>query len=195
VKIIDLIKFASDDLKNGIQSIFYKSEIKNKKFTYLRKLFYTLTILFFSLLAITGFSPAIFLGEQLSNVLLIIHVTIAPLFAVSLMLFVIFWALKQQFGEEDFKTAQSLINKKSVEPAQSHIFWNKIYFWLFAVLSLPAILSMIVSMYPIFGTEGQIVLLGVHQYTVLALAIIVAFHLFGRYRLQAETNTSDKKKK
>ena len=194
VEISSLSKCALDDFKNGIQSIFNKLEREKEKFNYLRKLFYMTTILLFLILAITGFSPALLLGSHLSGALLIIHVTIAPLFAVSLMLFVLFQALRQQFDEADFKTAQSLIKKKTVDPNQSHHFWNKVYFWIFSIISLPAILSMVVSMYPIFGTEGQITLLGIHQYSVLALAIIVAFHLFGRFRLQAESAASTNKK-
>lgn len=181
----------SYDLKSALIGILNWSAKRDTKFAFLRKFFYRLMILLFIILALTGFSPPLLFGAHLSGILLIIHVTIAPLFVFSFMLFVILWALLQQFDKNDFETVQCLIKKEEVDPHKFDAFMNKLYFWLFTVIALPAIMSMILSMYPIFGTEGQIALLNVHRYSVLALAVIIVLHLFGRYRMELSSANQD----
>jgi hypothetical protein len=69
-------------------------------------------VILFIILALTGIIPVVFLGEQISGLLLIIHVTIAPFFAVALMLTAIFWAHFQQFDHSDFIYVKYLRIKK-----------------------------------------------------------------------------------
>ena len=58
---------------------------------------------------------------------------------------------------------------------------QKISFWLIVLVSLPVILSILLTMYPLFGTHGQEVLLYLHEYSALILVlVVVANFLFGQ---------------
>ncbi len=87
-------------------SQFYKrlmmSEFKSDFYKSFRYFFISISVILFIMLALTGIIPVVFLGEQMSGLLLIIHVTIAPFFVVALMLTAIFWAHFQQFDHSDF---------------------------------------------------------------------------------------------
>ncbi len=178
-------KWDVNRLKNSfIQEIsqFYKrlmmSEFKSDFYKSLRYLFISISVILFIILALTGIIPVVFLGKQMSGLLLIIHVTIAPFFVVALMLTAIFWAHFQQFDHSDFIYVKYLrIKKEGQNPdINLHNFWPKVYFWLFLTFAVPAILSMIFSMFPYFGTEGQIAMLNIHRYSTLVLLIIVLFY-------------------
>jgi len=60
----------------------------------------------------------------------------------------------------------------------------KLTFWLAMVLSVPVSLSMLASMFTIFGTHGQEVLFSIHQYTSLALVSSAFIHLYLLLRYQ-----------
>jgi len=147
-----------------------------------RYAFYLMSGFFFVLLALSGFISTLIFGEHLSGLLLILHVTAAPFFVLSLMLFLLFRAHFQQFDAADFSALKTFREKrKSAElkklPVQTI---DKLLFWLFAVIALPAILSMILSMYPFIGTDGQHWLLNIHRYSVLLLLIMAALHFMLR---------------
>jgi hypothetical protein len=130
-------------------------------------------------MTITGIIPVVILGEQMSGLFLIVHVTLAPFFVVALMLSAIFWAHFQQFDHTDYIYLRDIRNKKEIKnPAKmKQNFWSKIYFWLFLIFSVPAVLSIILSMFPYFGTEGQVTMLNIHRYSTLVLLIIALFYV------------------
>ncbi len=143
----------------------------------IRVLSYQLTLLFALLMAVTSFLPILIMGGQLTGFPLILHVTLAPFFCVSLAISALFWAHSQQFQEEDWSYLKKLqlnmdknddINLKS---------WQKVYFWFFMLISLPAILSIVLSMYPLFGTGGQEALLEIHRYSTLLLFLIISIYI------------------
>jgi len=43
---------------------------------------------------------------------------------------------------------------------------------------VPVSLSMVLSMFPIFGTHGQEWLMSLHQYTSLALTLVAMIHVY-----------------
>ena len=45
-------------------------------------------------------------------------------------------------------------------------------------LTVPASLSIVAVMFTIFGTHGQDVLVGVHQYTGLGLVLLTIIHVY-----------------
>jgi hypothetical protein len=153
---------------------------KSQIFNLLRKLFYSLTAALFFVLAVTGFIPVIF-GIHLTGVLLIIHVTVAPFFVLSLMFTILLWAHHKQFDIRDFEYVfgNNPTNRLGV---QKNLLWQKVGFWSFLVFSIPAILSIILGMYPLFGTDGQENLLDVHRYSVLILMFISGFYLILKIR-------------
>jgi hypothetical protein len=141
-------------------------------------MFFSITLLTFVILAFTGIIPVLILNEHMSGIFLIIHVTIAPVFAIALALTALFWAHFQQFNNVDLELLKKVREQKKNPRLKYHAqtFWPKILFWLFLALSVPASLSMIISMFPFIGTNGQNTMLNIHQYTTLSLLIIAFFY-------------------
>ncbi len=143
----------------------------------IRILSYQLTVLFALLMAVTGFLPILILGGHLTGFPLILHVTLAPFFCVALAVSALFWAHSQQFQDEDWSYLKKLqLNMDSNDDINLKS-WQKVYFWLFMLIALPAILSIILSMYPFFGTGGQEALLEIHRYSTLLLFLIISIHI------------------
>jgi len=155
------------------------SGFKQDIFKRLRYFFITASVMLFLLLALTGLIPVVILAKPMSGLLLIIHVTVAPFFVVALMLTAIFWAHSQQFGQSDFIYLKERGHHKKNQNSSQHVkfFWQKLSFWLFLIFSVPAILSIILSMFPYFGTDGQITMLNIHRYSVLILMVIIVTYL------------------
>jgi hypothetical protein len=145
----------------------------------LRILSYQITWISFILLALTAFLPIIILGGHLSGFPLILHVTIAPVFCVALALSAIFWAHSQRLFSSDWLNLKSRFVEKIFSLKDGIKSWQKIYFWLFLIFSIPAILSIVLGMYPFFGTEGQANLILIHSYSTLILFIIASLHTLG----------------
>lgn len=55
---------------------------------------------------------------------------------------------------------------------------QKITFWLLVVLALPLILSMVSSMFTLFGTHWQELLLEVHRYSALLFVLVAIVHIY-----------------
>ena len=140
---------------------------------------YQLVLILFLIMAASGFLPIIIAGGHLNGVLLIIHVTVAPIFCVFYALSIILWAHAQRFQSKDWTYLLSLKGemKNKVDTEIKEMFWQKVYFWLFMLASLPAIISIILSMYPLFGTEGQDFLLQLHRYSTLLMFILFSLHI------------------
>jgi len=47
-----------------------------------------------------------------------------------------------------------------------------------AVLALPVILSIVLSMFVFFGTDAQEFLLNLHRYSALVLALVIIVHTY-----------------
>ena len=58
------------------------------------------------------------------------------------------------------------------------------------LLALPVILSIVLSMFPLFGTDGQVWLLDLHRYSavLLVMAILVHTYLTIIHRMGPEKN-------
>ena len=170
---------------------------KVKFFEVIKYLLFPLTLTCILVLAITGFFPAIILGKPLSGYLLVIHVMAAPVFAFCVAVMSIVWAHKHCFNEKDWNTLKLAFNKISsqdsiIVPTQergnekelldgnekeysdrtNQSVWQKISFWLIIGLAIPIILSILSSMYPIFGSHGQEFLLQLHRYCTMLFVII-----------------------
>lgn len=144
-----------------------------------RKAFYSLTVLSFLVLAITGFLPVIISGSPISGLPLILHVTLAPLFAISLTVVTVFWAYHHRFNRNDGQRLLQWIRKEKPTVLQANPnVWQKICFWLIVALSVPVFISIILSMYPLFGSAGQEFLLHLHGYMALLMLIAVVGHSY-----------------
>jgi cytochrome b subunit of formate dehydrogenase len=153
----------------------------------LKKLIYLLALLCFIVLAITGFYPAIVLGRHLSGYWLMLHVTFGGVFAACLAVLVLTWAHRYRFSEDDWPWLQSLVRRQAKNnflPESSDLA-RKLAFWLVALLALPVMLSVVLSMFPLFGTQGQRLLAETHRYSALLFALVAIVHTYLTTKTQA----------
>jgi cytochrome b subunit of formate dehydrogenase len=151
----------------------------------LRKLVYLLALLCFLVLAVTSFYPVIILKEAIHGYWLILHATFAMVFVICLAVLVVMWAGNCRFNRNDWPWLTRIIERVTLVKSGSDEPFDgcpglgrKITFWLIAALALPLILSIILSMFPFFGTYWQELLLDIHRYTALAFAVVAIVHTY-----------------
>lgn len=146
----------------------------------LRKLIYLLAIFSFLVLAVTGFYGQLIKGEQISGYFLMVHVTFGGILAFCLAALAVMWSESCRFDKDYFPRLNRFLHSycESEKPSDKSEFIRKMSFWLIVVLALPLILSVILSMFKIFGTEWQEFLEEVHRYVALALLLIVIIHTY-----------------
>jgi len=161
----------------SVKLLFQSTGEKETRFDFnlARVVLLNLSILFFILLVLTSFLPVL-LGFNLTGLVLILHITFAPFFVIAFTLTVMLWAEKMKFETAAIK---------------SNGFNFRLYFWLFLFFSIPAILSVILGMYPLFGMESQQILVEVHKYSVLLLFIILSLFIIKKHKV-TDTPTEEK---
>ncbi|MBK8946234.1 MAG: hypothetical protein IPM32_13335 [Ignavibacteriae bacterium] len=170
--IVEIIQKFFSDFKNSIKNIAeFKKKILSEKIFIIKNILFLLTTSLFLVLAISAFIPSLIIGGNLTGIFLLIHATAAPFFALSLALVIILYSHQNKFEGKDLQNKIELSNLKSVK--LNKIGYQKLIFWLFTFFSLPTIISIIISMFPIFGTEGQNILLEIHRYSALVLFILL----------------------
>ena len=149
----------------------------------LRMLAYLLALVCFVVLALTGFYPVLILGEHISGYLVMLHVTFAPVLTVCIAVLAVMWANDCRFTAGDWPWFERIVKRvtsvKSVDKAaksKSSGLGQKITFWLIIFLILPLALSIVISMFPLFGTHWQELLLGLHRYTAYIFTVVVIVH-------------------
>jgi len=162
----------------------------------LRKLVYLLALLCFLVLAITSFYPVLILKEPIHGYWLMLHATFSPVFAICLAVLAVMWAGNCRFNKNDWPWLTNIVERvtlvkstrqgagPAVVPSSEEIvaevagLGQKIAFWLVVLLALPLILSIILSMFMLFGTYWQGLLLDIHRYTALAFALVAIIHIY-----------------
>jgi cytochrome b subunit of formate dehydrogenase len=169
----------------------------------LRKLVYLLALLCLVVLAVTGFYPTLVLGEHISGYLVMVHATFAPVFAVCLAVLAVMWAGRCRFTYSDWPWFQSIVQRVTLirDPSLhrkvscgvtrdsllsderratncSSGLGQNMTFWLLIFLALPLILSIVLSMFPLFGTHHQEILLALHGYVALVFTIVAIVHIY-----------------
>ena len=151
----------------------------------LRKLVYLLALLCFVVLAVTGFYPTLVLGEHISGYLVMVHATFAPIFAICLAVLAVMWVRNCRFNQSDWPWFGRIVQRVTLVKStgeetlrKSSGLGQKITFWLIIFLALPLILSIVLSMFPLFGTHWQELLLSTHRYTALVFALVVIVHTY-----------------
>ena len=157
------------DIKN------FKNYKYSEKLNFAKKLFYLVTLLLFLIMTISSMIPSVLFGDSLSGIFLLIHVTAAPIFALFLAVSAILYSHSFQFNKNDFS------NLPTETSTKFSIIFNqngksKLTYWLFVLFSIPLMISTILNMFPLFGTDGQLFLLEIHRYSALILIILVIFH-------------------
>ena len=145
----------------------------------LMRLFYLTTLSSVFILALTGFLPVIVLGQSISNVAMLLHLLLAPLFAIGLTALALFWAQRHRFDKKDWDRLRQGGGEGKLAPQQPfpHL-WQKICFWLGILLAVPVIISTVLMMSPLPGTHGQEWLLHLHGYAGLLLLAVVMAHTY-----------------
>lgn len=170
-----------------------KSKRKQSIIVILRILAYLLALVSFVVLALTGFYPVLILGEHISGYLVMLHVTFAPVLTVCVAVLAVMWASNCRFTAGDWPWFERIVKRvtsvKSIDKtakSKSSGLGQKITFWLIIFLTLPLALSMVISMFTLFGTHGQELLLGLHRYIAYIFTVVVIVHTFLLIRATAK---------
>ena len=146
-----------------------------------KKLLYLVAMPCVVVLAVTGFYPVLVLGKHISGYLLMIHVTTGGVFAACLALLAFTFAHSHRFDEKDWPWLTSVVRRElqnsKLLPENSDLV-RKICFWLLIILALPLMLSVVLSMFPLLGTAGQLLLAEAHRYSTLAFAVVAIIHTY-----------------
>ena len=148
----------------------------------LRALVYAVALLCIVIQALTGFIPVL-KGEHISGYSVMIHATFAPVLAVCLAVLAVLWAGRCKFTKGDWPWFERLVKRVTAaecsdgQPAcRCSALTQKVTFWLIVFLALPLILSIILSMFPLFGTHMQKTLLALHRNTAIVFFLVVIVH-------------------
>lgn len=159
--------------------ILFRRESGRSGLAAIRLLVYRMTVICFFILGLSGFLPIVFLGEHLTGTLLIIHVTIAPLFALLLAAMALLWAHRLRLRENDWRCLVKLFKRQIPERDPLSRCLLRAGFWSILLTSLPLILAVILGLYPLFGTEGIELLVSLHAYSALVLTLLALMHIYG----------------
>ncbi len=167
------------------------SKQKRSFVSILRLLVYLLAVLCFLVLAFTGFYPSLILGEHISGYPVMIHATFAPVFAVCLAVLAIMWSHNCRFVRGDWPWFERLVQRITLvssdgKPSKSTGLGQKIAFWLLIFLSLPLILSIVLSMFHFFGTYWQELLLSMHGCIAVLFSLVAVVHTVLLIRTRAK---------
>jgi hypothetical protein len=156
----------------------------------IRKFIFLLGLLSFVVLLLTGFTPLV-LGSRLQGYWLIIHATFAPIFIGCMALLALLGAGQYRFKKEDLNVIGT--GYKNSETGVCRLadtgIGTKAGFWLLLVLSLPVTLTMVLSMFPLFGTQGQDFLFHIHRWCGLIFAWIAIIELYMLIRMEILKDT------
>lgn len=146
----------------------------------LRKLVYLLALLCFVVLFITGFFSKLVLGQTISGYWLMLHATFAPIFAICVAILAVMWAHNCRLNKKYWPWLQKILQRKTTngDIINKHEFSQKICFWLIIGLAVPLILSIILSMFPFFGTHWQELLADIHRYIAVFFVLVVFVHTY-----------------
>ncbi len=156
----------------------------------LRKLVFLLALVCFVVLAFTGLWHPLVNGQHIEGYMMMIHATFAPIFAICLAVLAIMWARNCCYNACDWPWLQGIIRRATLvktectEDKRPGAALSKTTFWLIVVLSLPLIMSIVLSMLPLAGTHWQHVLMDVHRYVGILFAAVALVHLHLMIRLQ-----------
>jgi hypothetical protein len=116
----------------------------------------TLTVL---VLALTGFW-ALLRGEAMSGYTLMLHCTVAPVFCLFLAVTAVMGAQRNRFEGGDGRRGNRAIALR------------KTFFWLMLLAGIGVIMSMVLSMVPLYGTRGQEVLYELHRWSTVIFVMV-----------------------
>ena len=152
----------------------------------LRLLVYLFALLCFVILAVNGFYSSLILHEPITGYRLILQTTAGGAFTVCLAILAVMWVHNCRLDKNYCTCLTKLLGREPADTPipQKYELAQKICFWLIILLALPLILSIVLSMFPLFGTEGQKYLLQLHRYSALILALAAIIHTYLLIRIK-----------
>jgi hypothetical protein len=157
----ELFKKAQDILNNWIKS-YYPGWTKWIFWAFAASFIYQ---------AASGFLFAVFSPRGMFGIVLLAHVSVGGLFAVSLAMMLILRARAYRLDQEEEAATLGVAPWPLKNISKSML--RKILFWLFAVAGLGLIATALGSMVPVFSFETQQAMIDVHRYGAL-LALLTA---------------------
>jgi hypothetical protein len=122
----------------------------------------------------------------MSGLFMMIHASTALLASICLVAFVFLFSNSNQLSLEELKKLAGDYRQKKNLDSQIML---KVLYWLIIALILPTMLSIILMLYPLFGTDGLEFLADVHRWSVLLLTICVIFVQYYRILKKHIENT------
>ncbi len=147
-----------------------KATKRRRRLNLWERLVYLGTLLGVAVLAVTSFYSVLSLGAM-SGWWLFVHMFGAGTMVAVLPLLAINWAGPSRFGKD-----RAGENEETYAP---RFFWiPKLMFWLFLLSGLTVVVTMLLSMLPLFGTDGLHSLLDLHRYAGLMAVVTLAVHFY-----------------
>lgn len=134
------------------------------------RLVYLATIGSIAVLGATAFFAVIRFGA-LEGWLLFAHMFGAGAFVVVLPVLAITWCEANRFGRR-------CVSEGEEAPAPRFFWVPKVMFWLILTSGLAVAGTMLLSMLPLFGTDGQHCLLDIHRYSGLVVVVAIIVHFY-----------------
>jgi formate dehydrogenase subunit gamma len=134
----------------------------------------------FLMLASTGLGAAVAHGE-LGGWWLWGHMAAAPVFALALAAATVSWAERSRFRRGDaewLRRGGGYLGGPRELPAGRFDAGQKVFFWTGSLLGWIALVSILMTMLPLFGTDGLERLESVHRWTGLVLTALLLVHLY-----------------
>ena len=134
----------------------------------LKPLAYGVALVCGLILTLSGFGPGL-LGQRLQGFLLMAHMGSVPPFLLSVAFLSVTCA-----KQHDLRERMTL---------------GSLCFWLLLGLTVPLTVTILLSMFPLTGTEGLNALLGLHE--SIALVFVVAAVLYVLLRVRSKATAQD----
>ncbi|MCI0499480.1 MAG: hypothetical protein L0Y36_07345 [Planctomycetales bacterium] len=159
----------------------------------IRKLAFLLGLLCFGVLLATGFGPLLF-GSRLQGWLLMVHATFAPVFIGCIAVVIFLGAARYRFRKEDarfFPCSCRQADRAAGCRLTDSGLGAKAGFWFLAVMVLPVTLTMVLSMLPWLGTDGQAFCLQAHRWCALVFSLAAIVQVYMLVRMDVLRDTRD----
>lgn len=143
----------------------------------MKRIVYFTLVAIIVLLSLTGYSAIFTMSRSMTGYSLLLHAALAPVFALGIAIWAVGSASRNRFSARDGAWLFARCGWNSTvecEPSASLLVARKVCFWLVLAMAAPAILSIVLNMFPLFSTDWQLFLMQIHRssVTILTLGIL-----------------------
>lgn len=140
----------------------------------MKKILFLAVVVIVVLLSATGFSAMFTAARSMTGYPLLLHAALAPVFSLGFALWVVLSASRNRFSAQEGEWLLSRFGF-SPKPARGSftlpLLARKVSFWTAAIAAVPATLSIVLNMFPLFSMDWQTLLLSLHRFCVLLLTV------------------------